>query len=57
MVASIFLVRLIKKMTKATKQIAAGDFNVELNIKQKGELGTLARRLPPYPVMRKRSSM
>ncbi|UNK16101.1 HAMP domain-containing histidine kinase [Paenibacillus sp. N3/727] len=43
LVASIFLVRPIKKLTKATKRIAAGDFNVELNIKQTSELGTLAR--------------
>lgn len=43
LVASIFLVRPIKKLTRATRQIAAGDFNVELNIKQKGEIGTLAR--------------
>ncbi|WP_372007233.1 sensor histidine kinase [Paenibacillus chitinolyticus] len=43
LVASIFLVRPIKKLTKATKRIATGDFNVKLNIKQKGELGTLVR--------------
>ncbi|MFE6796173.1 sensor histidine kinase [Paenibacillus chitinolyticus] len=43
LVASIFLVKPIKKLTKATKRIATGDFNVKLNIKQKGELGTLAR--------------
>lgn len=43
LVASIFLVSPIKKLTRATRQIAAGDFNVELNIKQKGEIGTLAR--------------
>ncbi|MEK3947060.1 HAMP domain-containing sensor histidine kinase [Paenibacillus sp. FSL H7-0703] len=43
LVASIFLVRPIKKLTKATRRIAIGDFNVKLNIKQKGELGTLAR--------------
>lgn len=43
LVASIFLVRPIKKLTKATKRIAAGDFNVQLNIKQTSELGTLAR--------------
>ncbi|WMT43091.1 ATP-binding protein [Paenibacillus sp. D2_2] len=43
LVASIFLVRPIKKLTIATRQIAAGDFNVELNIKQKGEIGSLAR--------------
>ncbi|WP_025720692.1 sensor histidine kinase [Paenibacillus polymyxa] len=43
LVASIFLVRPIKKLTKATRRIAVGDFNIKLNIKQKGELGTLAR--------------
>ena len=43
LVASIFLVRPIKKLTEATKRIAAGDFNVKLNIKQTSELGTLAR--------------
>ena len=43
LVASIFLVRPIKKLTKATRRIAAGDFNVKLNIKQTSELGTLAR--------------
>ncbi|SFE25057.1 Signal transduction histidine kinase [Paenibacillus algorifonticola] len=43
LVAAMFLVRPIKKLTQATRRIAAGDFNVKLNIKQKGELGTLAR--------------
>ncbi|AIQ70130.1 sensor histidine kinase [Paenibacillus graminis] len=43
LVAAMFLVRPIKELTKATRQIATGDFNVKLNIKQKGELGTLAR--------------
>ncbi|MEC0244277.1 HAMP domain-containing sensor histidine kinase [Paenibacillus chitinolyticus] len=43
LVSSVFLVRPIKKMTKATRRIAAGDFNVKLNIKQTSELGTLAR--------------
>jgi signal transduction histidine kinase len=43
LVAAMFLVRPIKKLTTATRRIAAGDFNVKLNIKQKGELGTLAR--------------
>ncbi len=42
-IAALFLVRPIKKLTEATKKIAAGNFNVKLNIKQKGELGTLAR--------------
>ncbi|WP_405107349.1 HAMP domain-containing sensor histidine kinase [Paenibacillus sp. FSL K6-1217] len=43
LVAAMFLVRPIKKLTNATRKIAAGDFNVKLNIKQNGELGTLAR--------------
>ncbi|WP_256757754.1 cell wall metabolism sensor histidine kinase WalK [Cohnella sp. WQ 127256] len=43
LIASIFLVRPLNKLTKATKRIAAGDFNVKLNIKQKSELGTLAQ--------------
>ncbi len=43
LVASVFLVRPIKKLTKATKRIATGDFNVKLNIKQTSELGILAR--------------
>ncbi|WP_342503694.1 HAMP domain-containing sensor histidine kinase [Lysinibacillus sp. FSL L8-0126] len=42
-VAARFLVKPIKKLTTATKHIAGGDFNVELNIKQSGELGTLAK--------------
>lgn len=42
LVATIYLIRPIKKLTVATKRIAAGDFNVELHIRQKGELGTLA---------------
>ncbi|MBP1993722.1 sensor histidine kinase [Paenibacillus eucommiae] len=43
LIAAMFLVRPIKKLTKATRRIAAGDFNIKLNIKQSGELGTLAR--------------
>ncbi|KAA8783709.1 signal transduction histidine kinase [Paenibacillus sp. 4624] len=43
LIASMFLVRPIKTLTQATKRIAAGDFNVKLNIKQSSELGTLAR--------------
>ncbi|GGG58338.1 sensor histidine kinase [Paenibacillus radicis (ex Gao et al. 2016)] len=42
-IAAVFLVRPIKKLTIATRHIADGNFNVKLNIKQKGELGTLAR--------------
>ncbi|MGE7835350.1 sensor histidine kinase [Viridibacillus arvi] len=43
LIAAIFLIRPIKKLTQATRRIAAGDFNVKLNIKQNDELGTLAR--------------
>ncbi|OWA35823.1 two-component sensor histidine kinase [Saccharibacillus sp. O16] len=43
LVASFFLIRPIKQLTQATKHIAEGDFNVQLDIRQKGELGTLAR--------------
>ncbi|MFD0589362.1 ATP-binding protein [Paenibacillus sp. GCM10027627] len=43
LVAAMFVVGPIKKLTKATRHIAGGDFNVKLNIKQTGELGTLAR--------------
>lgn len=42
LVAAMFVVRPIKKLTQATRHIAGGDFNFKLNIKQKGELGTLA---------------
>jgi len=43
LVAAMFLVKPIKQLTTATKRIASGDFNVKLDIKQKDELGTLAR--------------
>ncbi|MFF2015809.1 sensor histidine kinase [Paenibacillus sp. NPDC058177] len=43
LVAAMFLVRPIKKLTKATRRVATGDFNVKLKIKQTDELGTLAR--------------
>lgn len=43
LVAAMFFVKPINKLTKATRHIAGGDFNVALNIKQTGELGTLAR--------------
>ncbi|WP_135554697.1 sensor histidine kinase [Paenibacillus cymbidii] len=43
LIAAVFLVRPLKKLTKATRRLAAGDFNVKLNIKQKDELGKLAR--------------
>lgn len=43
LVATMSLVKPIKKLTKATRDVAGGDFNIKLDIKQKGELGTLAR--------------
>lgn len=43
LIASFFLIRPIKQMTRATKDIAGGDFDVRLDIRQKGELGALAR--------------
>ncbi|WP_144557641.1 sensor histidine kinase [Shouchella miscanthi] len=43
LIAARFLVRPIKKLTEATRRVAGGDFNVKLTIKQKGELGILAR--------------
>lgn len=43
LIASFFLIRPIKQLTRATKHIAGGDFDVRLDIRQKGELGALAR--------------
>ncbi|AIQ47377.1 histidine kinase [Paenibacillus sp. FSL R7-0273] len=43
LVATKFLVNPIKKLTDATRHIAGGNFNIRLNIKQKGELGALAQ--------------
>lgn len=43
LIATFFMVRPIKKLTKATRRLAAGDFDVKLDIRQKDELGTLAR--------------
>ncbi|MBD2844315.1 HAMP domain-containing histidine kinase [Paenibacillus sp. IB182496] len=42
-IATLFLVRPINQLTKATKRLAGGDFSVKLNMKRKDELGTLAR--------------
>lgn len=41
--SAMFLIKPIKELTKATRHVAEGNFNVKLNIKQQGELGTLAR--------------
>lgn len=43
LISSVYLIRPINKLTKATKRLARGDFDVKLNIKQSGELGDLAR--------------
>lgn len=42
LIASRFLVKPIRRMTIATKQMARGDFDVELNLNRKDELGILA---------------
>ncbi|NQX67258.1 HAMP domain-containing protein [Paenibacillus alba] len=43
LIAARFLVRPLKLLTKATKRLARGDFDVELKMKRKDELGILAR--------------
>jgi len=43
LIAAIYVVNPIKTLTAATKRLAKGDFNVELGVKRKDELGTLAR--------------
>ncbi|MFC3842724.1 sensor histidine kinase [Paenibacillus sp. MAH-36] len=43
LIAARFLVRPLKLLTKATKRLAKGDFDVELKLKRKDELGILAR--------------
>ncbi|MDR0267999.1 HAMP domain-containing sensor histidine kinase [Paenibacillus sp.] len=43
LIASRFLVKPIHRMTIATKQMARGEFDVELNLNRKDELGILAR--------------
>jgi len=45
LVVSRYLVRPLKKMTEATKRMAKGDFDVQLSIKQKDELGELANSI------------
>jgi signal transduction histidine kinase len=42
LLASGYLVRPIKRLTAATKKIAAGHYDVELKVKQRDELGLLA---------------
>lgn len=45
LVATKFLVNPIKKLTDATRHIAGGNFNIRLNIKQKGSWGRWPRAL------------
>lgn len=42
LIASGYLVRPIKRLTAATKKIAAGHYDIELKVKQRDELGGLA---------------
>jgi signal transduction histidine kinase len=42
LIASGYLVRPIKSLTAATKKIAAGDYDIDLKVKQRDELGLLA---------------
>ncbi|MGG4102371.1 ATP-binding protein [Paenibacillus lautus] len=43
LIAAIYVVKPIKTLTAATRRLAKGDFDVELGVKRKDELGTLAR--------------
>ncbi|MFC4304307.1 sensor histidine kinase [Cohnella boryungensis] len=43
LIAAVYVVNPIKTLTAATKRLAKGDFDVELGVKRKDELGTLAR--------------
>ncbi|MBJ6361439.1 ATP-binding protein [Paenibacillus sp. GCM10012307] len=43
LIAARYLVKPLKVMTKATKRLAKGDFDVELQMKRKDEFGTLAQ--------------
>lgn len=43
LIAAIYVVKPIQTLTAVTKRLAKGDFNVELGVKRKDELGTLAR--------------
>lgn len=42
LVATRYLVKPLEAMTRATKQLAKGNFDIELKVKQKDEIGTLA---------------
>lgn len=43
LIAAVYVVKPIKTLTTATKRLAKGDFDVELGVKRKDELGNLAR--------------
>jgi len=43
LIAARYLVKPLKDLTKATQRLATGDFDVELKLKRKDELGTLAQ--------------
>ncbi|MHA6531383.1 HAMP domain-containing sensor histidine kinase [Paenibacillus sp. BAC0078] len=43
LIAARYLVKPLKALTKATRQLAKGDFNVELKMNRKDELGILAQ--------------
>jgi len=43
LIAAVYVVKPIKTLTSATKRLAKGDFDVELGLKRKDELGALAR--------------
>lgn len=43
MISAIFIVRPIKRLTHATRQMAKGDFSTRLNTKRKDEIGQLTR--------------
>ncbi|WP_217594269.1 HAMP domain-containing sensor histidine kinase [Cohnella sp. GbtcB17] len=43
LIAARYMVKPIKTLTAATKRLAGGDFDVELGVKRKDELGALAR--------------
>lgn len=42
LISTIFIVRPVKKLTEATKTIAAGNYYLKLNVKRKDEIGQLA---------------
>lgn len=43
MVSAIFIVRPLKRLTKATRRMASGDFSARLHTKRKDEIGQLTR--------------